>query len=125
MTDREKLVEILNTACIPDNCEKYGKKRCFECNVEHLLANGVTFAKDTNVPSWIPVTERLPEDDLPKNSKTKQIKVITALISDNGVRTVRSQMRYKDTWYDRWVWKYSASKITHWMLLPEPPKEET
>ena len=75
---------------------------------------------------WIPVTERLPEDDLPKCSKVKQIKVLTALKGDNGVRTVRSQMRFRCTWYsdaEPWAWKYSGSKITHWMPMPEPPKE--
>ena len=84
-------------------------------------------AKAIQVPKWIPVTERLPEDDLPKGSKKKQIKVLTALISDKGVRTVRSQMRYRCTWYydsAPWAWKYSGSEITHWMPLPEPPKEE-
>ena len=77
--------------------------------------------------TWIPVSERLPENELPKCSNVKQLKVLTALISDKGVRTVRSQMRYKDTWatgHDRWRWKYSGSEITHWMPLPEPPKEE-
>ena len=81
---------------------------------------------DNNVGSkWIPVTERLPEDDLPKGSKVKQIKVLTALKSDKGVRTIRSQMRYRMTWYNSapWAWKCSGSEITHWMPLPEPPKE--
>lgn len=74
---------------------------------------------------WIPVTERMPEDDLPKDSKVKQIKVLTSLKSDKGVITVRSQMRYKDTWCNevRWRWKYSGSEITHWMPLPMPPEE--
>ena len=80
------------------------------------------------LPKWIPVTERLPEDDLPKCSKVKQIKVLTVLKSDKGVRTVRSQMRFRCTWYSDaapWAWKYSGSEITHWMPLPEPPKEES
>lgn len=74
---------------------------------------------------WIPVTERLPEDDLPKGSKVKQIKVLTALKSNNGVRTIRSQMRYRMTWYNSapWAWKCSGSEITHWRPLPEPPEE--
>ena len=82
---------------------------------------------DNNVGGkWIPVTERLPEDDLPKGSKVKQIKVLTVLKADSGARTVRSQMRYRCTWYTDsapWTWKYSGSEITHWMPLPEPPKE--
>ena len=123
MTDRERLLEILNKPIFP-----HEQVDPLEAVADYLLDNGVTFAKDTNVPSWIPVTERLPESGLPKGSKVKQIKVLTALISDKGVRTVRSQMRYKDTWatgyQEIWRWKYSGSEITHWMPLPEPPKEE-
>jgi hypothetical protein len=75
---------------------------------------------------WISAAERLPEDDLPKNSMVKQIKVLTALKSSNGARTVRSQMRYRMTWYTSapWAWKCSGSEITHWMPLPELPEEE-
>lgn len=76
---------------------------------------------------WISVKERQPEDDLPPSAK--QIKVITAVKGKNGY-TVRSQLRWK-VWYDgypsgeyRWVWKYAAGDVTHWMHLPEPPKEE-
>ena len=98
--------------------------------VDHLKpGEAVAYNLSPTEPRWIPVSERLPEDNLPRFSNVKQIKVITALISDKGVRTVRSQMRYKDTWatgYQTiWRWKYSGSEITHWMPLPEPPKEET
>ena len=117
MTDREKLIEMF---------WEYDQLRMMRMGIEEcvdkLIAKGVTFQK------WIPVSERLPEDTLPRFSNAKQIKVLTALISDKGVRTVRSQMRYEDTWatgYQTiWRWKYSGSKITHWMPLPEPPKEE-
>lgn len=136
MTDREKLIEILG-----ENISEYCRLSVIAGTTkitgvtldayrlaDHLIANGVTFAKDTNVPSWIPVSERLPEDNLPRFSNVKQIKVLTALISDKGVRTVRSQMRYKDTWatgyQEIWKWKCSGSEITHWMPLPEPPKTE-
>ena len=76
---------------------------------------------------WIPVSEKLPEDDLPRGSKVKQIKVMTALKSTSGVITVRSQMRYRMTWYSSapWAWKCSGSEITHWMPMPKPPKEVT
>lgn len=78
------------------------------------------------VQEWISVKDRLPEDDLPKGSKVKQIKVLTALKSDKGVWTIRSQMRYRDSWSReyRWIWKYSGSDVTHWMPLPQPPKGE-
>lgn len=89
-----------------------------------MVAKWIDEAPEVN--RWIPVTERLPEDDLPKGSNVKQIKVMTALKSDKGVRTVRSQMRFRCTWhsdYAPWAWKYSGSEITHWMPMPKPPKE--
>jgi hypothetical protein len=75
-------------------------------------------------PRWIPVTEMLPEHDLPKDSKSKQIKVLVAYLR-NGNWIVRSNMRKKGKWYDepdRWSWSVS-DPITHWMPLPQPPKD--
>ena len=147
MTDRERLLEILNKPIFPhemvdpleavadyllDNGVTFqtpvvpGHDNCYDIS-EMAYKNGYTKGLEDGKPKWIPVTERLPEDGLPKFSTVKQIKVLTALKSDKGVVTVRSQMRYKDTWatgHERWRWKHSGSEITHWMPLPEPPKEE-
>lgn len=70
---------------------------------------------------WISVKDRLPEDDLPKTAK--QVKVLTAIKGKSGY-AVRSQLRWKN-YYGDWVWRYSAGEVTHWMPLPEPPKEDT
>ena len=124
---REKLIELLREVQYLGGLE--------EKIADRLIANGVTIADDVSAVAynlspteqkWIPVSERLPEDTLPKFSAAKQIKVLTTLKSDNGVRTVRSQMRYRDAWCDevRWRWKYSGGEVTHWMPLPEPPKGE-
>jgi len=75
---------------------------------------------------WIPVDERLPENDLPSGSKKKQIKVLTAIKNSKGVYTVRTQLRMRDYWIqrpDEWTWKYSGGDITHWCPLPQPPKK--
>ena len=146
MTAREKLIDI----CMDTLPDEHPWDGCVKQLVDALIANGVTFQppvvpgsadcftisemaynngyarglEEGKKPGWIPVTERLPEDDLPKGSAVKQIKVLTALKSDKGVRTVRSQMRYRMTWYNSapWAWKCSGSEITHWMPLPEPPE---
>lgn len=50
MTDREKLIELIQSAV--DGCATYWAGLI----ADHLIDNGVTFAKDTNVPSkghWI------------------------------------------------------------------------
>lgn len=74
-------------------------------------------------PQWIPVTERLPEDDLPKGSTAKQIKVIVAYKRRNCSWVIRTQLRQKGRWYGRpneWDWSVS-DPISYWMPLPEPP----
>lgn len=86
---------------------------------DYLLENGVT------VQRWIPVAERLPEDDLVIDSKVKLIKVLGFYKTSMGVPVVRTQIRQKGRRYnrDRWTWA-KPDPITHWMPLPEPPKGE-
>ncbi len=72
---------------------------------------------------WIPVVERLPEDDLPKDSTAKQIKVLVAYKRRNCSWVIRTQLRQKGRWYGRpneWDWSVS-DPISHWLPLPEPP----
>lgn len=124
---REKLVELIGTT-------QYGNRSYIGQNfqqgfiekiADHMIANGVTFGKDTNVCSkWIPVTERLPEDDLPKDSKRKSIKVLVTYKTSSGVPVVRTQVREKEPWFNSKGWDWTKHEpITHWMPLPEPPKE--
>ena len=70
---------------------------------------------------WIPVTERLPEEDLQNESKAKQIKVLTAYKTGNGCLVTKTQLRRKGRHF--WYWGVSES-VTHWMPLPYAPKEE-
>ena len=69
-SDREKLIELLCadpcTAMSTDDCETCKLRyiaNCYSiCMADILLANGVTFVKDTDVPSkWISV-DNPPED---------------------------------------------------------------
>lgn len=62
----------------------------------------------SQLPKWIPVSERLPENDK------------TVLVWNR-----RNSREYFDV-YDHGSWIILESEdITHWMPLPEPPKEET
>lgn len=60
---REKLIELLETVVSLNELLCSGEVLVSTSRVaDHLIANGVTFATDTNVGSkWIPVAERLPE----------------------------------------------------------------
>jgi len=63
------------------------------------------------VPHWISVEERLPD------VAEKLITYNGNFVSENWLCTVAS----KDGKIN--VWAYSEGFVTHWMPLPEPPKE--
>ena len=75
-------------------------------------------------PKWIPVSERLPED-LPENKGKKVINCIVAHAPyTNGKLTSQFRQRKWGNWDDKWYWsKNGGCTVTHWMPLPQPPKE--
>ena len=147
---REKLIELLSkTSCRGDgeslgSCpdRKYGMcgevanlSYCVIQNIaNHLICNGVTLQDhdccwateiaykngyEAGKPKWIPVTERLPEDDE------------TVLIL---CKTGKMFVGYRKQLYGgEYVWRILTARdstkkitqiVTHWMPLPEPPKED-
>lgn len=108
---REKLVELIGTT-------QYGNRSYIGHNfqqgfiekiADHLIANGVTIQR------WIPVTERLPEND----------QWALCIMKDKNFGTFRVfQWNYIDwQWNDGNEW-FDEEDVTHWMPLPEPPKGE-
>lgn len=68
---------------------------------------------DNNVGSkWIPVTERLPEHENP----------VLCFIK-NGQQDILQFDKFENLWIGM-QWTYKRHAVTHWMPLPEPPKEE-
>ena len=76
-------------------------------------------AADVRPVEWIPVTERLPEHSCGES---------------NSVLTVSSLGAMRVLYFDGGNWCYPTGEalttagkfpITHWMPLPEPPKEES
>ena len=65
------------------------------------------------IPRWIPVVERLPE----------QFKPVLVYYNRNGCRGAGVAEYYHDG--DTKVWRGCGFIPTHWMPIPEPPKEET
>lgn len=85
------------------------------------------------IDRWIPVTERMPEDDYTPGDKRVQIKVLVCNIH-NGQKSVRTLVRqYSSCCWRlvdgkrevrlRWEWSKNVhdSEITHWMPLPKLP----
>ena len=83
---------------IIEDCRTYVAHK--EELVERLIANGVTFQK------WIPVTEMLPE-------RGQEVIVASYRMIKPVVFTTNFWDKENDNWYG----------ITHWMPLPNLPKE--
>lgn len=104
---REKLIDVIrnfNSKIVPYYAEEIADK---------LIANGVTVQK------WIPVTERLPEE----NERVLAC-YINPLRKDRPPRMMvgegTSTQIVKGKVY---LWCGGWRSITHWMPLPEPPKD--
>jgi len=113
MTIHEKLVELL--------CKTISPTITVGEQADFLIANGVTFAEDTDDPTkWISVKERLP-DLIPCNAGTAYSEAVIVWTSGkkamiavyDGISFV-CPMDFWDAW---------GEEITHWMPLPTPPKE--
>ena len=107
MDVREKLVEIINKAAyssLPSNTEDFH----INMFVMNLLAHGVT------VQEWISVKDRLPEEKVNCIVHYKH-----AYCNNDGYWAIGF------CYYDGEKFKLDPAYIvTHWMPIPEPPKEE-
>lgn len=82
-------------------------------------------------PRWIPVTEHLPEENgryLTVMHRTVDQQYCNYLFDDDT--EVRITRYYQGEWkvpqYSQgWINEAITDTVTHWMPLPEPPKEET
>lgn len=114
MTDREKLVMLLNEAH-DEYYKSFDPTRDFYGMVaDHLIANGVTFETDTNVGSkWIRVEDRLPDPCVSVLTLRRRLEDGKCSQRVDNIIPV-----YDGTfvWFsDTHSWK---TKVTHWMPLP-------
>ena len=75
------------------------------------LANVIQNYEESK-PRWIPVTEQLPE----------KRKWVLCRCEANIIEVLRWE---NNEWFHDPMHVYYPSFVTHWMPLPEPPKEET
>lgn len=103
---REKLIELMKDTHVNGAWHHWG----YEESADHLIANGVTVQK------WIPVTERLPE---------KGETVLVYHADMGNWQPVMEATLYEDGWLTKFDFDPCENpNITHWMPLPEPPKED-
>ena len=120
---REKLIELIgsvqygNGSLIGNNFQK----GFIEKIADHLIANGVTLDNQVSSSKFIPVTERLPVDE-----------ELVLILCKNGAMFVGYCGKQYADFERRWRIKTALNstkllnlgRVTHWMPLPEPPKEE-
>lgn len=115
MSDREKLIAIIREKenWLPQVGTLAGQTLRL---ADHLIANGVTFATDTNVgDKWISA-KTPPKDWKGEGGYLTNYYVYTP---DYGV-DIGNYMGAAN----RWLCMGMPCNVTHWMPLPEAPKEE-
>lgn len=119
MIDRKNVIYNIERCIshVPDacrDCSKYGTWDAMVC-MEELLSDAMELLKeqklatDINVPNkWISVKDRLPDMG------------VKCVIYRDGKMSVARHIANND-----WITQAFFTYPTHWMPLPEPPKEET
>lgn len=95
--------------------EAWCKEKCpymdkvYGCGQDYMLADALALIQqlEAQVPRWIPVEERLPEQD--------------TLVIVGGYGEVATGFYHEK--HGLWI-THAEIDFTHWMPLPEPPKEE-
>ena len=91
----------------------------YEREVDFLISNGVT------VQNWIPTAERLPDNDYRKHWKERKYYLVR--LQHGQMRTARYGYKKYNWWVDSHdcvLSKDHHTEVTHWMPLPEPPKDD-
>lgn len=130
---KDKLIELISHGeyhipCVVDEtCECVGPESvCYFCRLvaiaDYLIAHGVTLAEDTNILSkWVSVKERLPRDEKPV------LVYYGFMHKENGGTALRYTGTLSYFCFDphpHWQHESTGLTVTHWMELPEPPKED-
>lgn len=103
----ECCIKANETLECPRECPYY-REDCNSGALPYQDFSAYTKQLEAQIPRWIPVEERLPEDGQG-----------TLVICRDGYITT---MAYE---YERWWWQGTEDQtVTHWMPLPEPPSEK-
>ena len=113
----KKGLECCIEMCSSGNCPYFEDPECTTSVKKDALA--IIQQLEAQVPRWIPVEERLPED----------CKHVLVFLRRNFVVGWSVDYWHIDTdWLDDGKWSKNPPggyfRVTHWMPLPEPPKEE-
>ena len=109
MSVREKLIDILKQAPFEGKVlDEWWWEEKIKMIADHLIANGIT------AQEWIPVDDRLPEENV-----NCIVHYRHAYCDNDGYFAIGFCC------HDGEKFQFDpAYKVTHWMPLPQPPKEE-
>ena len=104
---REEAAKVLEKQ-FDESCGDYRYQNKDKLDYEDALWLAIAALREQM--EWIRVRDRLPED---------QVEVLVATRSKNGVRNIDKGYLAIDHFIHR-----GRAEVTHWMPLPEPPKED-
>ena len=102
------------------HCSEDGCKRCpyeDDCHISdggsELAADALEYIRqlEAHMPKWISVDERLPENQF------------LALAYVHNFYELVHWNAYDEIWEHEFGW-FNKGEVSHWMPLPEPPKED-
>ena len=116
----DELVKALRETDFSDGCPCEAEPMCNNKDcvilqaadaIEELMRRCEQF-QYMPLPAWVPVTKRLPEPDT------------NVLVKSGSFVSVWSLREGDVYWEDEYSYFHDMCEVTHWMPLPEPPKEE-
>lgn len=85
---------------------------------EEALTMAISALREQEDRRWIPVTERLPEPNYEFDARNWYLVALS-----NGVVKELAYEFHKHSIFG-YGWRETAYPVTHWMQVPQPPKEE-
>ena len=86
-----------------------------------MITDNMNYLYKTEVPKWISVTERLPEPNA-----VDEYGFAKGYLVKTDRHVMIHTARYTGEWWILWGYhKVITDNVTHWMPLPEPPKEDS
>lgn len=123
LINREALIAAAKMRC--EGCYNCNGTLCRACEVQDML-DLIEYQPTVELPRWIPVTAMLPQENEPPETLCE----VVNLHHRDGYVTTGWCNRLTGKWYyivndDDSIASegLDSGAITHWMPLPEPPKE--
>lgn len=129
MADEVRMIDAkllsTNIAQIAKNCARSDAQKALIGRILFMIENMPTIEAEP-VNGWISVKDRLPEYDKTVLVVNEDGYMHTAVrIKGSIARIDEWQIKFGVCFTDNDVWEEDEhGKITHWRLLPEPPKGE-